>query len=46
MISIMGRKIIHRKLRNKSKSDHTLKGYTHNLESVLENEMHKILRDF
>ena len=31
------------KLYKKFKFDHTKKGYMHNLESVQENELHKIL---
>ena len=39
-------KVIHWKLCKKFKFDHMNKWYMHNPESVLENEMHKILRDF
>ena len=40
------RKEIHWELWKKFKIDHTNKWYTHYPESVLENEMHKILWDF
>ena len=39
-------KVIHWKLSMKFKFDKTTKRYMHKPESVLENEMHKILRDF
>ena len=39
-------KVIHWEVCKKSKSDHTNKWYVHNPESVLENEMHKLLWDF
>ena len=39
-------KVIHWELYNKFKFDHTNKWYMHNSESVLENEMHKLLWDF
>ena len=38
--------MIHRELYQKYKFDHTNIWYMHNLDSVLENEMHKILWDF
>ena len=38
-------KVIHWELCKKFKFDHTNKWYMHNLESVLENEMHKLLWD-
>ena len=37
------RKVIHWDLCKKFKFDHMNKWYMHNLESVLENEMHKIV---
>ena len=40
------RKIFHRKLRKKLKFDHNAKWYMHKLESILENETHKIRWDF
>ena len=39
-------KVIHWELRKKFKLDPTNKWYTYNLESVLEDEMHKVLWDF
>ena len=39
-------KVIHRELRKMFKFDHTNKWCMHNMECVLENEMHKILCDF
>ena len=39
-------KVIHWKLSEKSKFDHTNQWYMHNPESVEENKMHKILWDF
>ena len=39
-------KVIHWELRKKLKFDHTDKWYLHNIESVLENETHKLLWDF
>ena len=39
-------KVIHGELCKKLKFDYTNKCYMHNPESVLENEMHKILLDF
>ena len=39
-------KVIHLELSKKLKFDHTNKWYIHNSESVLENEMHKLLWDF
>ena len=39
-------KVIHWELCKKFKFDHTNKWYMHNPESVVENEMHKILWDF
>ena len=38
--------VIHWELCKKFKFDHTNKWYMHNLESILENETHKILWDF
>ena len=38
--------MIHWDLRKKFRFDHTNKWYMYNSESVLENEMHKILWDF
>ena len=40
------RKVIHWKLCKKLKFDHIIKLYMHKLESVLENETHKIHWDF
>ena len=40
------RKVIHWELYKKFKFDHTNKWYMHNLESILENETHKLLWDF
>ena len=40
------RKVINSELYKKFRFNHTYKWYMHNLESVLENEMHKLLRDF
>ena len=40
------RKVIYWELCKKFKFDHTSKWYMHNPESVLENEIHKILREF
>ena len=42
----MGGKMTHRELFKKLKFDHILKRYMHKLESVLENETLKILRNF
>ena len=39
-------KVIHWELYEKFEFDHTNKWYMHNPESVLENEMHKLLWDF
>ena len=39
-------KVIYWELCKKLKFDHTNKWYMHNIESVLENEMHKLLWDF
>ena len=39
-------KVINQELCNKLKFDHTNKWYMHNPESVLKNEMHKLLCDF
>ena len=39
-------KVIHWELCMKLKFDHTNKQYMHNLESLQENETHKVLRDF
>ena len=39
-------KVINWELRKKFKFDHTNKWYMHNPESVPENEMHKLLREF
>ena len=39
-------KVIHWELGKNLKFDHTNKWYMHNPESVLENEMHKLLWDF
>ena len=39
-------KVIHWEFCKKFKFDHTNKSYTHNIESVLENKMHRILWDF
>ena len=39
-------KVNHWELSKKFKFDHTNKWYMHNSESILENEMHKILWDF
>ena len=39
-------KAIHRELYKKLKFDHTNKWYMHNSEYVLENETHKLLRNF
>ena len=39
-------KVIHRELSKKFKSDQANKWYMHNPESVLENEMYKLFRDF
>ena len=39
-------KVIHWELYKKLKFEHTTKWYMHKLESILENEMHKILWDF
>ena len=41
-----GGKVIHSELLQKLKCYHTNKWYMHNPESVLENEMHKLLWDF
>ena len=38
--------VIHWELCKKLRFDHTAKWYMHKLESVLENERHKILGDF
>ena len=38
-------KVIHWELFKKFKFNHTNKWYMHNQEAVLENEMHKILKD-
>ena len=38
--------VIHWKLCQKFKFDHTNKRYMHNQESILDNETHKILWDF
>ena len=38
--------VIHLQFCKKLKLDHTTKWYTHKPESVMENETHKILRDF
>ena len=40
------KKVVHWELCKKFKFDHTKKKYMRNAESVLENEMHKLLRDF
>ena len=45
IIIIMG-KVIHWKLCKKFKFDHTNKWYMHNPESVLENEMQRVLWNF
>ena len=39
-------KVIHGELCKKQKFDHSTKWYMHKPESILENEMHKILWDF
>ena len=39
-------KLIHWESCKKLKFDHTNKWYMHNTETVLENETHKVLRDF
>ena len=39
-------KVIHWEMCKKFKFDNTNKWYMHNLESILENEMHKLLWDF
>ena len=39
-------KVIHRELCKKLKFDHLTKWFVHKPESVMKNEIHKILRDF